>query len=237
MSNIFHFIKAGGWIMYPLLALSLLAGVVIVERLLAFRQLGDNAPGLLPATLELCRTQQYDQALKACRARSGPVAACLATILENRQRPLSFIERRVEETGQKFFARLERMLPILDTTTTISPLLGLLGTIIGMISAFNAISSQAGKGNNDAVLNGVAEALYATATGIVIAVVCFVAFNYFDARLRSISSDTEIASTELLNALAEAELDRADNANLNGFGGESLNGEGGQRAIQTASRT
>ena len=232
MSSILHFIQAGGWIMYPLLALSLLAGVVIVERLLAFRQLGNTSPGLLQSTIVLCQDGQFEQALQQCRAHSGPVAAGLATIIENRQRPISFVERRVEETGQKYFARLERMLPILDTTTTISPLLGLLGTIVGMIAAFNSISAQAGKGNNDAVLGGVAEALYATATGIVIAVVCFIAFNFFDARLRSISSETEMASTELLNALQEAEMDRADSASK--FDGVAS--QGGLHAVQAAPR-
>ena len=203
MSNIAHFIQGGGWIMYPLLVLSLAAFAVIVERALAFRQLGNTAPGLLDSTIKLCHAGLFEQALQVCRKQAGPVAACLAIIIEHRNEPVAKVERWVEETGQEFFIRLERLLPLLDTTTTISPLLGLLGTIIGMIGAFNAISAQQSHGNSDAVLKGVAEALYATATGITIAVVCFIAYNYFAARLRTISAETEMAATKLLNVLGE----------------------------------
>jgi biopolymer transport protein ExbB len=201
--SIFHFIRAGGFIMYPLLVLSLAALAVIAERLIAFSQMGSLAPGLLESTIELCRAQRYDEALRACREYSGPLAACLAVVIEHRGQPVARIERWVEETGQEYFIRLERMLSLLDTTTTISPLLGLLGTIIGMIGAFNAISAQQSHGNSDEVLRGVAEALYATATGITIAVVCFIAYNYFAARLRTISAETEMAATKLLNTLAD----------------------------------
>jgi biopolymer transport protein ExbB len=214
MGNVFnsmsHFIHAGGLVMYPLLLLSLAAGVVIVERFIAFRQFGGLAPGLLQETIRLCRAGRYDEALRACRARSGPLADCLAVIVEHRNQPVREIERLVEETGQDYFIKLERLLPVLDTTTTVSPLLGLLGTIIGMVGTFQAIAAQQGKGNNDAVLNGVGEALYATATGITIAVICFMAYNYYAARLRTITAETEQAATKLLNALTEIHhLERA----------------------------
>ncbi len=207
--NILHFIQAGGWIMYPLLALSLAAGAVIIERILAFRQLGSVAPGLLPRVIALCESSQYDEALQECRAQNGPVAACLAVVLEHRGQPIARVERWVEEAGQEYFIRLERMLPFLDTTTTISPLMGLLGTIVGMIGAFNAISAQKAGSGTDAVLGGVAEALYATATGITIAVICFISYNYFASRARNITAETEMASTKLINVLSEQHFDAA----------------------------
>jgi biopolymer transport protein ExbB len=203
MSSIVHFIKAGGFVIYPLLFLSLTAVVVIVERLLAFRQLGGVAPGLLGEVVQLCRARRFSDALQACRSHPGPLAASLAVVLEHRHQPTREVERRVEETGQDYFIRLERLLPILDTTTTVSPLLGLLGTIVGMIGTFNAIAAQTHRGNSDAVLSGVGEALYATATGLIIAVICFIAYNYFAARLRTITSTTEQAVTTLINELTE----------------------------------
>lgn len=203
MLNIVRFIHGGGFVMYPLLLLSLAAVVVIVERMLAFRQYGALAPGLLADALSLTRRGEYAAALTACRAHPGPLAACLSVALEHRRRPLHEIERLVEETGQDYFIRLEHLLPVLDTTTTIAPLLGLLGTIVGMIRAFNAIADQANRNGSDTVLAGVGAALYATATGLVIAVVCFAAYNYFAARLRTIMAQTEQAATKLINALAE----------------------------------
>jgi biopolymer transport protein ExbB len=219
MSSIVHFIKAGGVVMYPLLLLSLVALAVIVERLLAYRQLGGLAPGLLDETIKQCRAGRYDQALKACQAQSGPLAACLGMVLKHRNQPTREIERLVEETGQDYFIRLERLLPVLDTTTTISPLLGLLGTLVGMIGTFNAIAGQQNRGNSDAVLAGVGEALYATASGILIAVICFIAYNYFAARLRTITAETEQAATRLLNVLTELHhQERAGQAPHNNVG-------------------
>jgi biopolymer transport protein ExbB len=201
MSNVIEFIRGGGFVMYPLLALSVLAIVVIVERFLAFAQFGDPARGLLPKVLSLCRDGQYEEALSACRKYKGPVAACLTVVLEYRNQPTREIERLVEETGQDYFIKLERLLPVLDTTTTIAPLLGLLGTIVGMIGAFNAIAAQQHHGSNDSVLAGVGEALYATATGLIVAVICFAAYNYFAARLRTITAETEQGVTRLINVL------------------------------------
>lgn len=203
MSTVVHFIRAGGFVMYPLLVLSLLAVCVIAERFIAFAQFGGLAPGLLAETLRRVRTNELAEAERSCASRPGPLAACLAVILRHRNSPMREVERLVEETGQSYFIRLERFLPILDTTTTISPLLGLLGTIVGMIGTFNAIAAQQTRGNSDAVLSGVGEALYATATGLIIAVICFIAYNYFSARLRTITAETEQASTKLINALAE----------------------------------
>lgn len=237
MSSVVHFIQAGGWVMYPLLVLSIVAVVVIVERLLAYRELGHTAPDLVQEVLGQCRARQYDDAARACAGRPGPVAACLAVVLLHRNHPTREIERLVEETGQEYFIRLERFLPILDTTTTIAPLLGLLGTIAGMIGTFNAIASQANRNNSDAVLSGVGEALYATATGLIIAVICFIAYNYFAARVRTVTAETEQAATKLLNELAEerhagrhleAEVREAP------FAG-ALAEEGGRRGVQAAS--
>jgi biopolymer transport protein ExbB len=203
MSSIVHFIKAGGFVMYPLLVLSLGAIVVIVERMMAYRQMAYLAPGLLNRVIVHCRSGNFDAALKDCASERGPLAACLSVVLKHRSQPTREVERLVEETGQDYFIRLERLLPVLDTTTTISPLLGLLGTIVGMIGTFNAIAVQQSRGNSDAVLSGVGEALYATASGILIAVICFVAYNYFAARLRTVTAETEQAATKLLNVLTE----------------------------------
>jgi len=201
MSGFSHIMHAGGLVMYPLLLLSIIAGTIIIDRLIAFSRLGRRPRGLLDKISALCKAGDYERALADCKHASGPVAAALSSILEHKEKPVEINERFVEEIGEEYFVQLEKHLSILDTTTTISPLLGLLGTIVGMIGAFNAISVHEGIGNNDAVLRGVAEALYATATGITIAVICFIAYNYFSARIRQITSETEISATKLLNIL------------------------------------
>jgi biopolymer transport protein ExbB len=203
MNSILQFIHDGGFIMYPLLLLSLGSVAVIIERLLAYKTLGHLAPGLLKEVITLSGQGDFSAISQLCAETPGPLAACLATIVKHRDRPVAVAERQVEEIGQEYFIRLERLLPFLDTVTTISPLLGLLGTIVGMIGTFNAIAAQQTRGNSDAVLAGVGEALYATATGITIAVVCFIAYNYFAARLRSITAESEQAATKLINEMVD----------------------------------
>ncbi len=232
MNTLINFVRGGGWVMYPLLLLSVGALGVIIERLIAFNSLGAAPPGLLPQVLKLARARRFDEAIRDCDAQSGPLAACLAAVLRHRERPVQVAERQVEEVGGEYFVRLERFLPFLDTVTTIAPLLGLLGTIVGMIGTFNAISAQQTRGNSDAVLSGVGEALYATATGITIAVVCFVAYNFFAARIRAVTAQTEGGATKLINALVDerAGFFPAQDA-LPGATQNEVNG-----AVQTATR-
>ena len=236
MANIVHFVHGGGFVMYPLLLLALGAIAVIVERLLAFRQYGNVPTRLTSEVLSLASKRRFDDALKLCDEASGPVAACMGIVLRHRGQPIREVERLVEETGQEYFLRLERFLPVLDTTTTISPLMGLLGTIVGMIGAFNAIALQSHHGNNDAVLAGVGEALYATATGLTIAIVCFAAYNYFASRLRYVTSQTEQAATRLLNTLADRHRsDRSPDAAA-ASADSSQTPQENMHAIQTPSR-
>jgi biopolymer transport protein ExbB len=201
MSNVIHFFQAGGFVMWPLLLLSITAVWVIVERAMTFRAIGNSSPGLLESTLAHVQAGRLDVAEHEADPAIGAKAACLRAVLENRSLAPSYIERAVQEVGEEQFNRLERFLPILDTTTTISPLLGLLGTLVGMIGTFQAIAAAKSQGANDQILAGVGEALYATATGLSIAVICFVAYNYFSARRQVIVNETELAATKVLNAL------------------------------------
>ena len=201
MSNVLNFIQAGGIVMIPLLLMSIASVAIIVERWMVYRNDGDVSPGLSKRVVRMVEEGAPEDAIRACDSRPGPVAACLATILRNRELGVAHCERKVQETGEKYFQRLEKFLPVLDTTTTISPLLGLLGTLFGMIGTFQAISGSRDANANDRILAGVGEALYATASGLTVAVVCFVAYNYYSARQRTIVAETELASTALINAL------------------------------------
>jgi biopolymer transport protein ExbB len=205
MDSLVKFFQAGGFVMWPLLFLSIFAVTVIIERFLTYRTLGSVSPGLLNRTLALIESDQPEAALEAIRRENGVMAECIRTVLENQRLAASHIERAVQEVGEEQFTKLERYLPILDTTTTISPLLGLLGTLAGMIGTFNRIAAAKNSGANDSILSGVGEALFATATGLSIAIVCFIAYNYFAARQRMIVSETELAATKLLNVLIAKE--------------------------------
>lgn len=206
MENILHFIQAGGFVMYPLILLSLGAIAVIIERAMTYsaegRALGTTA---VDGVIESASRGDLDAARRGTKDIAGVLGDSLRAVLDNSDRDVESIERHVNTAGQAHFVRMERFLPFLDTATTISPLLGLLGTIVGMIGTFNAISTATTRGaGTDAILAGVGEALYATATGLTIAVVCFVAYNFFAARLKSITETTELAVSRLINAVLDS---------------------------------
>ena len=199
--NLFH---AGGFMMWPLLVLSLIAFYTIVDRVITYRSIRGKANGLLDLVLEPIQNGDITGAAQALEKKAGVMADCLRVALEYRHLPVPQVERIIQEVGEEQFNQLEEKLPILDTTTTISPLLGLLGTLVGMIATFQAISASHNSADNNAILAGVGEALYATATGLSIAVICFIAYNYFSARQRAIVGETELATTKLINVLIEA---------------------------------
>ena len=201
MQSLIHFFVAGGWVMYPLALLSLAAVAVIIERFVRYRTLANTSPELVEDVIRLSTTGDVDRALSVAREGKGPVATVLAEILANRSMGVEDIERHVQEVGEPYFIELEHRLPLLDTGATVSPLLGLLGTLFGMIATFRAIAAAKNEGANDSILAGVGEALYATATGLTIAIICFVAYNAFSARARQVVAQTEQSATRLINVL------------------------------------
>jgi biopolymer transport protein ExbB len=202
--NLIEIFNAGGLIMWPLLIIAICAVIFTVNRFMAYNQAGNTAPGLLPEVLNLVKSGREGDALRRAEETSGPVAASLATVLRNRNQPIDDVEREVEATSEEYFMRLEKFLPALDTFTTLSPLLGLLGTILGMVKVFQQFTAAA---NDEAakqrILAGVGESLYATAFGITIAVFCFAVYNYFTARQRAVSIETQQAANKLIAQIHE----------------------------------
>ena len=197
----------GGPIMYPLLIIAICAIAFTVNRFMAYGQAGNGAPGLLSQVLEMVKNGQEGDALRRAEAVPGPVAASIATVLRSRNQPIDDVEREVEATGEEYFIKLERFLPALDTFTTLSPLLGLLGTILGMVKVFQQFTAAANDEQaKSRILAGVGESLYATAFGITIAVFCFAVYNYFSARQRNLTIETKQAANKLIAQVHEASV-------------------------------
>lgn len=201
MQALIDFVVHGGFVMWLLVPMAVVTIALIVERIIAFKQEGDTAPGLLEEVRNLVRAGRDTDALRACKDRGGPVAASLATVLEERKQPVDFIERRYTEVLNGAYLRLDRFLPVLQIFTQIAPLAGLFGTIIGMIRVFVQFQNAQSAGGSNGVLSGVAEALYATATGIAVATVSFAAYGYFMSRRDNIIAEAENASDSLINEL------------------------------------
>jgi biopolymer transport protein ExbB len=185
------FLIKGGLVMVPLLASSLISLAVILERALFWRRFRKYEGG--ETILALVTAGHLAQAIQMARASRHPVARVLLAGLEH-QYPAPGMA--MEATSQAELHRLKRYLPMLDTIITLAPLLGLLGTITGMINSFGIVS-EAGLGQPHAITGGVAEALIATATGLSIAILTLVPYNYFRVKTEALTDLIEERATRL----------------------------------------
>ena len=185
------FLVKGGLVMVPLLASLIVALAVILERGLFWRRFRKYEGG--ETILALVAAGHLAQATQMARSSRHPVARVLLAGLEH-QYPAPGMA--MEATSQAELHRLKRYLPMLDTIITLAPLLGLLGTITGMISSFGIVS-EAGLGQPHAITGGVAEALIATATGLSIAILTLVPYNYFRVKTEALTDLIEERATRL----------------------------------------
>jgi biopolymer transport protein ExbB len=186
--------------MVPLAICSLLAATVIVERYLALRNADRGGAELIGAIRRAYHRGDGAEALAQCEQTGGLVANVLAAGLRAHLRGTP-VQQAMEEQLLAEQSQLNRRLVVLDTVVTLAPLLGLLGTVLGMISAFRIISVS-GTSHPAGITGGVAEALIATASGLAIAIFSLVGYNWCRDKLRKISEEVELRATQLEHLLA-----------------------------------
>lgn len=202
MLNGIHYLLNGGPVMYPLFACAIIAVAVMIERFIVITRAGSDNEGLSDQVRDLLQQDRIIEAIKLCEERSGPVPALLASGIRSRHLDSDAIERTMEELALRETPILYRRLSILDTIVTIAPLLGLLGTVTGMIRAFHIVGAASGLNNTAGISGGVAEALIATATGLAIAIVTLIGYNILTEKVKEVIADMEVRATQLMNTLA-----------------------------------
>jgi biopolymer transport protein ExbB len=195
MSDVIAIIIKGGVIMIPLLLCSVIALAVTIERILYWRRIHSKQP--VEQMLLAVEQGKLNEVLSQGEESPLPTARVLAAGLAHRNPSYS---KAMEVAAQAEMPTLKRRLVILDTIITLAPLLGLLGTITGMISSFG-IMSDAGLGQPHAVTGGIAEALIATATGLLIAILALIPYNYFTTRAEKEMEEIEYYASRLELAL------------------------------------
>ena len=191
MSALVALLVKGGPVMIPLAACSVVALAVILERAWTWRGLAHRADP--EAVLARAAGGHWDEACRLGEASRSPAARVLAAGIRHRN-PAATLA--MESTARSETARLKRFLPVLDTIITLSPLLGLLGTVTGMIAAFGIMATP-GIEEPTAITGGVAEALIATAAGLSIAIATLVPYNYFLGRAERVLDEIEGQGTRL----------------------------------------
>ncbi|WMJ68622.1 MotA/TolQ/ExbB proton channel family protein [Stenotrophomonas sp. 24(2023)] len=193
-------VKAGGWPMVPLLLLGVLALAIVLERFWSLRRNEVLPPGLGQEVRNWAARGKLDPAhLQSLRANS-PLGALLAAALEARNRPRDQIRERIEDTGRHLVHRMERFLNALGTIASAGPLLGLLGTVVGMIQMFLGILDH-GVGDVNQLAGGIGKALVCTATGMIVAIPALMFHRYFKGRIQGYVIEMEQEATALMDAL------------------------------------
>ena len=191
MTQAIDIIVKGGIVMIPLLACSLISLSLTIERLIFWARI--RSQQAVQHMLTLVETGEFDRALKLGRDSHHPIARVMAAGLAHRNPAPA---KAMEAAAQAQIPLLKSRLGTLDTIVTLAPLLGLLGTVVGMIGSFN-IMSEAGMGQPHAVTGGVAEALIATASGLLIAILTLIPYNYFSTRVEKEMDAMEHFSSSL----------------------------------------
>jgi len=200
-SGLFEIIKLGGPLMWVLFLGSVLAVGVFVERMIFFHRCAINVEYFLKGLGNLLREGRYDEALERCDEAYGPAVRVAQTAILKRHLPKSDLREIVQEVAQLQVPRLEANLPLITTVASISPLIGLLGTVIGMIKAFMQMNAARGAAPVSDLAGGIWEALITTAGGLVVAIPCYVAYNYLSSRLNGIITDMERSGIEVVQLL------------------------------------
>jgi biopolymer transport protein ExbB len=192
----------GGVLMYPIFICSVLALAIFCERFFAYARLARTFKPLVREVESLVSNQRVDEALAVCERADSPLARIYATALRASGKSREHLKVLVEEIGTREAAPLERYLCLMATIATIAPLLGLLGTVLGMIKAFNVIAI-AGVGTPATLGGGISEALITTATGLAVAIPTILLHRYLTSRADNLALEMEEQSLHLVNLLGD----------------------------------
>lgn len=192
-------IVAGGPVMVPIILCSVVAVAIVVERLWTLQRKRVIPRELTDRVWKLVETRTLNERHIEALARNSPLGRVLAAGLANRNHGRDIMKEQIEDTGRHVVHELERFLNTLGTIAAMSPLLGLLGTVTGMISAFNAIT-EAGVGDPRALSGGIGEALITTAAGLIVAIPALFAFRYLRGVVDALVVDMEKEATRLVQA-------------------------------------
>jgi biopolymer transport protein ExbB len=196
----FEIVKAGGPVMVPIILASIIAAAIFLERLWTLQQRRVLPAELTEKVWKWVEQRQISDKHIIALQQNSPLGKILAAGLANRHRDRSIIKEAIEDTGRHVVHELERFIGTLGTIASISPLMGLLGTVVGMIRTFNAIQTE-GVGDPAALGGGIAEALITTAAGLTVAIPALLGYKYLRGRVESLVVQMEKESIKLVQAM------------------------------------
>jgi biopolymer transport protein ExbB len=208
---VFELVQAGGWLMIPILLCSVISAAICLERFWTLRSAQIAPKSLLAQVWNWIKSNEMDnKKLRELRAGS-PLGQILATGIANHRRGREQMKEAIEEVASQVVHEMERYLNTLGTVAAITPLLGLLGTVIGMIKVFTAIRLE-GTGNAAVLAGGISEALITTAAGLTVAIPSLFFYRFFQRKVDELVISMEQEALKLVEVLNTDRHEKTDRA-------------------------
>lgn len=198
--NLFVIIQQGGLLLYPILFASFILLLFVFERLISLRRRRVIPRPFVRQFLHQIRERSMDQeeALAMCRKNGSPVAEVFAGAVQKWGRPAVEVEQAIIDSGERVTGGLRRYLRLINGIATVTPLLGLLGTVVGMIQAFNDIATADAMGKPELLASGIGQALITTAGGLTVAIPALIAYMFFLSRVDRLVMDIDAVSQDVV---------------------------------------
>jgi len=208
-NSLFDTFRKGGVLMWPIAFCSFILLVFVFERAISLRR-GRVIPGpFCRRVIEQLREGVLDrkEALQLCRDNRSPAAEVFAAAVMKWGRPSVEVEQAIIDTGERVTNELRRYLRLFNGIATVTPLLGLLGTVVGMIGAFNVIATADAMGRPELLAAGISQALLTTAGGLSVAIPAYIAYLFFASRVDRLIIDIDALAQQLVNVISAEELE------------------------------
>jgi len=193
----------GGWIMIPIIALSIVAVYIFFDRYFAIKKAGEFDSGLLEKVKMYITTGKVDAAIALCRSNSNPMSRMLEKGISRIGRPLNDVNTAIENVGNLEVSKLEKGLPMLASVAGGAPMVGFLGTVTGMIRAFYDMASAGSNVDVTLLSTGIYQALVTTVAGLIVGITAFFAYNILVVNVGKVVSRMEMTTLEFMDLLNE----------------------------------
>ncbi len=201
--NLFSVLLKGGWLMLPIFLASIIAIAIIIDRYLVIRKSKSNVPTFMLKIRTFLKKQDIAGAIHFCNEDKSPAANIVKKGLKKHNLGRERVKEILENAGRQEVNKLEKGLSVLATISGVAPLLGFLGTVTGMISAFIKIENLQGAANPSDLAGGIWEALLTTAFGLAVGIVSFIFYNYLVASTNRLVLDLEVVSNDIMDLVDE----------------------------------
>lgn len=213
VQSVLDFVLKGGFMMIPIGLCSLVAMAIVIERMVSLRRSKVIPPSFFPGLKKLLKNRSSNgaEAIAYCKKDGSPVANVFAAGMKKLNAPLEILEKHIQDAGQREVLKLRKFLRALSVIASITPLMGLLGTIFGMIKAFQTVAISADAlGKTELLAAGIYQAMITTAAGLVVAIPVLIAFHWVASKIDRLVMEIDLMTVEVIESFAEGDYESAD---------------------------